>query len=544
MNNVSIKKSIWEFLKENKKSTIGYLFFSLAMPISNVYLPHVYGKIISNLNQNGLNSAVKKQLVYVVLLWILVQIFWGAMNTIDSYFIPKLRMHVRQHIVNVVLETYKVDYTEPELGGVLAEIVRLPDEIDHLFSSIRNHLLPMSYMLVFSIGYFMWTNPLIGFVSGTSILFYIFLGLQFGKKCVPAWEEMNYSHCELHDEINDVFTNLFNIYTSDTENQEKDRLAEKDNAFSNYHKKTIHCSGMFRFKLNMIYIALFALTNIVSLWLFSKGKIELNSVISVLIISLELVSKMSSFAGTMDKIMYELSVIRNAQRILDDLAVGKMMNTGLNKDISNFDATGDISFDNVTVKIADKIILNDVTLKFPKRETTVITGAIGSGKSTMVKCLMRLIPYKGIIKIGECDIQKPSLTQLRQEILFIPQTPKLFNRTVFENIIYGNDAKREHVEKLLEKYNLDKMFKLDQNVGKGGQSLSGGQRQIVFLLRCLFKTSSIIILDEPTASLDSETKETIFEILKELLKNKTVLLITHDNEMMGWGKYILNLNLI
>jgi ABC-type multidrug transport system fused ATPase/permease subunit len=127
-------------------------------------------------------------------------------------------------------------------------------------------------------------------------------------------------------------------------------------------------------------------------------------------------------------------------------------------------------------------------------------------------------------------------------MFYIPQKPKLLDRTLYENIYYGIDVKDEdkgkNVQKvlgILKSMHLDQtimdifMEKMDQKLGNDGIRLSGGQRQMVWIIRAMLRDSKIIIFDEPTSALDQENKSKIVSMIKEIGKNKTILIVSHDN---------------
>jgi ATP-binding cassette subfamily C protein LapB len=124
---------------------------------------------------------------------------------------------------------------------------------------------------------------------------------------------------------------------------------------------------------------------------------------------------------------------------------------------------------------------------------------------------------------------------------YIPQHPKLFNRTLYENIIYAvkRNVPPEEVLTLIKKLDIPEvyeMFKLKMNdtVGKNGSKLSGGQRQVVWLLRALLSKPPVIILDEPTASMDNKSKIEVTKLVKKLGENSTIILITHDELLLKY----------
>ena len=168
-------------------------------------------------------------------------------------------------------------------------------------------------------------------------------------------------------------------------------------------------------------------------------------------------------------------------------------------------------------------------------------GSIGSGKSTIGKLLMGLQqPTKGGIFIGGKDIREIGLEKLRDMIEYVPQTPSLFNRTLWENLSYGfkeGEVTEETFLNILRELEMNEIAdifasRMHQSVGKKGSFLSGGQRQIVWLLRCLVKKSKIVILDEPTSALDEENRDRVIKLLQSLKHKKTLLVITHDKDLL------------
>ena len=170
------------------------------------------------------------------------------------------------------------------------------------------------------------------------------------------------------------------------------------------------------------------------------------------------------------------------------------------------------------------------------KSTHVITleGNIGSGKSTLLNLIPRIYaPRSGSIELDNQDISRINLNSLRKEISIVDQNTTLFDDTVFNNIIYAKpDAAADEVYEAAESAmcndfinNLDKGF--DTLIGENGVKLSGGEKQRLSIARAFLKKSSIILLDEATSSLDSETEEKIQKALDQLTQNKTTVVIAH-----------------
>ena len=150
------------------------------------------------------------------------------------------------------------------------------------------------------------------------------------------------------------------------------------------------------------------------------------------------------------------------------------------------------------------------------------------------------------IFIDNQDINKYSLSSLRMNITYINQNNKLFNASIYENIQYGNKMSIDDINILIKKYNLENIFKNLSNgfntvIGVNGDSLSGGQKQIIQLLRSYSKNNKIVILDEPTSALDDDTRLIVLEIIKHISQDSTLLIITHDENNLNIAKKIIHL---
>ena len=195
---------------------------------------------------------------------------------------------------------------------------------------------------------------------------------------------------------------------------------------------------------------------------------------------------------------------------------------------------GQIEFNNITFKYNNRKIFSDFNLKIKRNEKVALVGHSGSGKTTLVKLLYRLYDLqKGEILIDGRDIRDFRQESVRQELSIVPQECVLFDDTVYNNILFSRpDATREEVLKAIKFAQLDKIvdkFSDKENtlVGQRGIKLSGGERQRVSIARAILANKKILVLDEATSSLDSETEHEIQKDLENLLENRTSIIIAH-----------------
>jgi ATP-binding cassette subfamily B protein len=182
----------------------------------------------------------------------------------------------------------------------------------------------------------------------------------------------------------------------------------------------------------------------------------------------------------------------------------------------------------------DTPVLKEFNLTIAGGEKIALVGPSGAGKTTVTKLLLRLYDVKGGgIKIDGQNIADVTQDSLRDAIAFVPQEPILFHRSLMENIRYGRRgasdaevieaAKKAHCHEFIDKL----PQKYDTLVGERGIKLSGGERQRVAIARAILKNAPILVLDEATSSLDSESESLIQDALELLMHGKTVLVIAH-----------------
>tara|TARA_A100000164_G_scaffold379668_1_gene424623 strand:- start:70 stop:1806 length:1737 start_codon:yes stop_codon:yes gene_type:complete len=182
----------------------------------------------------------------------------------------------------------------------------------------------------------------------------------------------------------------------------------------------------------------------------------------------------------------------------------------------------------------ENVTLKSINMEFKGGKMTSLVGHSGSGKSTILNLIPRIYDaHSGEITIDGQSIYKSSIKSLRKEVSMVSQETTLFDDTIKNNIKYANEnATDEEVYEVAKQSNCDEFIrnlpnKFETLIGEDGYRLSGGEKQRLSIARAMMKKSSIILLDEATSSLDSETESKIQEALKILTKNKTTIVIAH-----------------
>ncbi|QIV94238.1 heme ABC transporter permease/ATP-binding protein CydD [Allofrancisella frigidaquae] len=204
------------------------------------------------------------------------------------------------------------------------------------------------------------------------------------------------------------------------------------------------------------------------------------------------------------------------------------------KDIELVDTIKTIDIQNLTVKYGDRIAINNVSLEIQNKQKIAIVGASGAGKTTLINTILGFIGYQGNIIINDSiELKKIQEKSWLRNISWLGQNASLFKGSIKDNLILANNiASDKGLAKIIEQASLSNFIqslpnKLDTQIGEQNFGISGGQAQRLALARAYLKPHNLLILDEPTASLDKETETKVIESLKSNWQDKTVIMLTH-----------------
>jgi ABC-type multidrug transport system fused ATPase/permease subunit len=280
--------------------------------------------------------------------------------------------------------------------------------------------------------------------------------------------------------------------------------------------------------------------------LYKNHKIDSTSAIKVIIIMLFFIRYIKTSSQRSILVIAEYGKLAENEMNIRNLLVEKADATGHKTDIP---ITGDIEFKNVSFRYgavapatATDIsgedppkTLDNVSFKINPRDRVAIIGTNGSGKSTIIKLLSGFFkPTEGQILFDGEDSRNIDREYLRSKLSIVSQKVVLFNRSVLDNICYATNTPKEEVVKILDQLKIMNVFKklpqgLDTMAGARGEKLSGGQRQIIYLLRSYLSNKPITIMDEPTAAVDAFHKKYVIQMMDEMAKKTTMIVVTHDS---------------
>ena len=526
----------YDFFKDHVLLTILYLITMVYIPIRTVAMPHFYGKLISNLKKNGLNNT-KKYLIYLIVVWSIVQFTKVLSNHFNSKILPKFLSYVRDKIVDTIVDRYKTNYEDLKMGDTITKIIKAPWLLDDIFDTFEDFIFRHILLISSSFIYLSYYNTKLGLIFLICVIVIFICCWFYIKECKSLVKKSEISYDIAHEEIEDTLSNLISVYTSHKTEFEKERIEKLNNKVYLAEKKVMECNNKYKSIFAVICIIIFIVLNFYSLRIYKNKEIKMDILIAIIIINYTILTYLMAifyYSKRLTNLMGRIDIFKKYLDSLPYSSKDNLLKLDKNKKVV-------INFKNVEFSYTpEKKILNKLNLRIKSGDIIGLIGHIGSGKSTIAKLLVRLKePQKGEITINNININNFNLDNLRYNINYIPQHPKLFNRTLFSNILYGVTEKItvEDINKIIKDIDVnnvsDKFNKMMfEKVGKNGSKLSGGQRQLVWLIRSVLKDSKVIILDEPTSSMDEKSKEQTIKFIKKYSKDKIIILITHDNSLL------------
>jgi len=337
--------------------------------------------------------------------------------------------------------------------------------------------------------------------------------------------------------LNETVTGLEIIKCVRGQNRMKTQFENALNQTSYYSEKSQHLSQTVSyFTAFLSQVSSIAIV-ILGVHLASDGEMTMGAIIASMMLNGRVIAPISQIVGM---------IIRYDRTMLSFNNIEELMNMESERDdkvyLSRPNLKGDIIFKNVTFSYKDQNYkaLDNINLTIKQGEKIAIIGKIGSGKSTLSKLIMNLYkPSSGSILVDGSDVRQIDPIDLRRSVGYVPQEPFLFLGTVKDNITIGeNFTSDEDLVKASKITGLDKFLGkhesgFDMLVGERGDGLSGGERQSITLARAIISNPNILMLDEPTNSMDIQTEQAFIKNMKNVIEDKTVIIMTHKMSILN-----------
>ena len=495
-----------------------FVYCSLMIPMT---LLMVFIQNILELKENNISFFIVGNIIMVFIMYIIMSIEYNCLYN-ETY---KESANIRIEIAEILKKLPLSLFSKHDVSDLSQTIMKDVSTIEHAIS----HAIPKALGLIVYLFLIVIMLLIFNFKLALCILIPIILSIVCIFISKKSQVNGNKKYYNVMREISEDFQESIELQQEIKSYNQIEKFSKKIIDDINYSEK-VHIKS----ELGMV-LPLSISTNIQNLTLgatilfgtsiYLKGEASLLYLIGYIMCASKIIDAVNSLLSNFAELMY---LDGNLQRIKELRSTE--IQSGEEKKLKKFD----IEFKNVEFGYGENKVIDNISFIAKQGEVTAIVGPSGCGKTTVLRLMSRLYDYdKGKIIIDDNDIKEIDTESLFENISIVFQEVTLFNTSILENIRFGDknatdeqvkEAARlanceEFIEKLPEKY--------DTLIGENGSKLSGGERQRISIARAFLKNAPIILLDEISASLDVENEMKIQESLNKLIKNKTVLVVSH-----------------
>lgn len=535
----------------------------LTNPFQSVVLPKLYGMFFDSLKskQNNTNTTNGKMgfmqhlktlsshgLVYIIIfVYTLVTIMFTLKNLVEAYLIPKFLTFSRDRIFKQTMDRYSSDFKEIKVGEYITRVLEVTRYMKNLLAWSASDIIP-EVLAVFTttISFYFIDKQLFSILLFNIVLVGTILYLA-GSYVADATANREKHYFELSQQISDTFSNLMNIYLNNQEVAEQDKTSQLNKTYGKEYANQIYMERILINTCQFTTIAAYGLSFFKLYDHYKNKSLNVSTIITTTLLLGNYINYMFYSTGYIVNNFFSYwGQLKTSIPFLEDIFQNQS-----NRNIKNGISNGKIVFQDITFAYNDNkhAVFEKFNLLIKPKEKVAIIGPSGSGKTTLTKMLIGIHkPQKGNIFIDDLNVRKVNTNYLRQEVIYVNQKTNLFDITILDNILYGNpNANKKDVVRLMEKYNLFEVYQELQNginseSGVNGSNLSLGMQKVTILLRAILKKGTIYIFDEPLSGLDTNTRSKVIKLILQEINNKTLIIITHDDEITPFMNKVININ--
>ena len=480
-------------------------------------------------------TTIKAQLAVVSLITFLI---W-SLESLTEYIYSRLWRNLAQTLQHELrVDTYghlqelELSYFEERSTGFFLSVLNNDiNQLERFLNFGAHQILRFATTILFVGGTFIILAPSVSWLAMLPIPFVLWGSIAFQKRLAPRYADVRDKAGLINSRLSNNLSGIATIKSFTAETYERDRVSRESEAYRQSNQKAIALSAAFVPSIRILILMGFTATLFLGGLQVANGNLSAGTYGFIVFIVQRLLWPFTQLSELMDEYQRAMASIYRVMNVLDTPVA---ISTG-DQPLPVETVKGDIQLDQVTFSYPGQHkVFQDLSLHIPAKQSIGIAGATGSGKSTLVKLLLRFYePQQGQIFIDGQDIQTLNIYDLRRCIGWVSQDVFLFEGTVADNIAYGEfDATQEEIiraAKLAEAHEFIQSLPegYDTVVGERGQKLSGGQRQRLAIARTLLKDPPILILDEATSAVDNETEAAIQRSLEVITQNRTTIAIAH-----------------
>ncbi len=475
-------------------------------------------------------------------IWGLESIFQYAYERLWRSLAQRIQHDLRLDAYAHVQELEMAYFEENSTGALLSILNDDINQLERFLDVGANDLLQVLTTVVVIGSAFFILTPGTAWMAMLPIPLILWGSIAFQKRLAPRYSDVREKVSLLNSRLANNLSGIMTIKSFTTEAYELDRLRQESAAYCRSNHRAIALSSAFVPLIRIVILGGFTAILLFGGMEVIAGKLSVGTYSVLVFLTQRLLWPLTSLGQTLD--LYQRAMA-STQRVLDLLDTAIAIHSG-EQELPLHQIRGEIRFDAVSFAYAKRSqILQNLSLKIPAGQTIAIVGSTGSGKSTLVKLLLRLYEIQsGTIYLDDIDIRDICLGDLRRSMGLVSQEVFLFHGTVRENIAYGSPGATE--DEILRSAQIAEAHEFilhlpdgyDTIVGERGQKLSGGQRQRLSIARAILKDPPILILDEATSAVDNDTEAAIIRSLEKITQNRTTIAIAHRLSTIRYADWI------
>ncbi len=531
------RKLIIDYYKDHKL----FLFFHLILVLTILTLESIF--VPRNIT-NYIKKFEFKYLILLGILFIVILFLYGVKYYYDNKITTEHLSHMRSYIYSRILNNSKDDYKDIKAGSTISRVMTSTYEIKDITYFLFNSIVPSLLFIIIIAIYFSYYD--IRFLVVFFLSFLVsFLLIKF-IKLEEASQNKEKHFLTLVDKLNNNFNNLINIYINNNTEEADSKNKTEEKIYAKKLRESYDTFNILQFSLSCVGYIVFIICLLLFYFNYKTKKLNKENISTLTFILIFYLTYWINISDDIPNIYNRMGIVLASEDFFSDL-LGKKRDRNIISNLNN----GKLEFKNLSFKYpkTDNYVIKDVNLVIKSKEKIALIGKSGSGKTTLMKILLSLYyPTEGSIYIDNNDIKKINVEYLRYKVNYVNQRTLLFSKSVLENMRYGNNKTEKEIIGILKKYKLDSVFEklnngIYSNAGVDGNNLSLGMQKVVIIIRAILKVNEniIIIFDEPLAGLDQKTREKIMKLIISECKEKTIIIITHDKEILPYMDRVINL---
>ena len=533
-------KDLYKYAQENEAKVKRGIIYSVLNKLFDLAPPVLIGIAIDIVVEGSEsfigNFGFEDRRQQLIILAFITFVIWGFESIFDYVaavtwrnIAQDLQHSMRTETFNKTLDLDLSFFENKSSGRLMAILNDDVNQMENFLNEAANRLIQTATTVIVIGATFLYISPLVAIFAFIPIPVIVFGSYKFVQKIGERYSKIRNNVESLNAHLSNSITGILTVKSFNREKKEYKRIDSASDEVKTANYDAIKLSAAFIPIIRVAILFGFTATLLIGGFLALDGQIKVGMYSVMLFITQRLLWPLTELGLIFDSFQKAMASFRRIMNLRD---TNPTINDG---ETELLELKDKIRFENLNFEyVKDFPVLKNINIEIEKGKTTAIVGSTGSGKSTLIKLILRFYEKNsGKILFDEHEIESLSLESIRNKIGLVSQDVFLFEGSVFENIAYGNiEANSEEVWNAARLSESDRFIndlpnKEDTIVGERGQKLSGGQRQRISIARAILKNPEILILDEATSAVDNETEAAIQESLETLKEGRTVIAIAH-----------------